>query len=143
MKQIISLTIYQFLCFEEKLIWLKKKFIWSKDILFESNKFCFIKTKHFFKSKKVVQTNHFLWFNQIFFLSVYICVSFLVSEIIQQVRSWMASFWSNFSNFGFAPQTQVSIYIFFYCSTMWLQSKPEIHIYVSFLVSEIIKQIRP
>ena len=37
--------------------------------MFESNKFYFIQTNHFFKSKKVVQTNHFLWFSQIFFLS--------------------------------------------------------------------------
>ena len=44
---------------------------WFKDILFESNKFYFSWTNHFFKSKIVVQTNHFLWFNEIFFLSVY------------------------------------------------------------------------
>ena len=49
------------------LIWLKLIFIWFKDILFELNKFYFIWTNHFFKSRKVVLTNHFLWFSQNFF----------------------------------------------------------------------------
>ena len=41
--------------------------IWSKDILFESRKFCFIKTKHFFTSKKVFQTNNFFYSIKYFF----------------------------------------------------------------------------
>ena len=53
----------------QKFIWFEKIFIRFKDNLFESNNFYLIKINHFFNSKKDFQTNHFLWFNQIFFLS--------------------------------------------------------------------------
>ena len=36
----------------------------------ERTKFYLIQVNHLFKSKKVFQTNNFLWFNQIVFLSV-------------------------------------------------------------------------
>ena len=39
-------------------------------VLFESNKFYFIQINHFFKSKKVIQSKIFFWFNEIFILSV-------------------------------------------------------------------------
>ena len=58
---------YNYFDLRQKFIWFEQILIWFKDILFESNKFCFIQTNHFFKSKKVVQTNYFLWFNRIFF----------------------------------------------------------------------------
>ena len=47
---------YNLFDLRQKLIRFEKIFIWSKDILFESNKFCLIKTKHFITSKKVFQT---------------------------------------------------------------------------------------
>ena len=56
-------------------------FISFKDILFELNKFYFSHTNHFFKSKKVAQTNHFLRYNQIFFLSVYIQITKFVFNL--------------------------------------------------------------
>ena len=53
----------QLICFEQI-------FIWFKNTFFKPNKFYLIQINHFFKSKKVFQKNNFLWFNQIFSLSV-------------------------------------------------------------------------
>ena len=61
---------------------------------FVSNKFYFIQTNHFFESKKVVQTNYFLWINQIFFLSAGI----ILCHIITNNFVWI-SFWIKFKNF--------------------------------------------
>ena len=63
--------------------------VWIKQILFHLN-------KHLFKSKQVFQTNHFLWFNQIFFLSVrnknilYICFgkNFPIKVLAQSSLEW-------------------------------------------------------
>ena len=62
---------YNLFNLRQKFIWFKQIFIWFKDTLFESNKFYLIRINHFFTPKKVFQTNNFLWFNQIFFLSVF------------------------------------------------------------------------
>ena len=50
---------YNLFYLRQKFIWFELIFIWSKDILLESNKFCFIKTKDFLTSKKMFQTNNF------------------------------------------------------------------------------------
>ena len=47
----------------------------------------------------------------------------------------------NFANFGFTPQTQISIYIFFLCSTIWLQPKTDVFFHATILVSEIIGRV--
>ena len=58
---------YNLFDLRHKLIWFEQILISFKDTLFESNKFYLIQINHFFKAKKVFQTNLFLWFNQIFF----------------------------------------------------------------------------
>ena len=72
-KQIIAFVYglrYDLFDLKQKFIRLKTFFILFKDTLFQPNKFYLIQMNHFFESKKVSQTNNFLWFNQIFFLNV-------------------------------------------------------------------------
>ena len=58
-KKMIYGQRYNLFDLRQKFIWFEQIFIWPKDILFESNTFCFIKAKHFFTSNKVFQTNNF------------------------------------------------------------------------------------
>ena len=64
----------------QKFIWFEKIFIWSKDILFESNKFCFIKKKISLHQRKC--------FKQIIF--------FIQSNIFAECRfdHWIKFFFS-------------------------------------------------
>ena len=62
--------MHSFLYFEEKSILFKRIFIWHKDISFELIKCYLIQINLLFESKKAFQTNYFLSFNRIFFLSV-------------------------------------------------------------------------
>ena len=55
-----------------------------KTFLFGLKIFCLNQTNHFSKSKKVFQTNDFLWFNLIFFLSVEKCIFYMISASPKQ-----------------------------------------------------------
>ena len=76
----------------KKFIWFEQVFIWSEDTLFGSNKFYSIEINYSLKSKKVFQTNNFLWFNQIFFL----CMECYYTKIYLVIRKDFLKFcWDN------------------------------------------------